>query len=107
MAYDLRITPLALADLEQAVAWYEQDGSKSVAAKWLDGITARMLSLQDMPKRCVLAPESEDTDFEVRQLSYKSHRIMFTVKNAPKPIVFVLRIYHHARRPLASDEFGR
>jgi len=107
MAFKIRASPLALADIDESVEYYTREGSPRVAAKWLDGIVATVLSLQDMPKRCALAAESDDLEFEVRQILYKSHRVVFHVDDSEKGgTVHVLRVYHQARRALTEADFS-
>jgi len=101
MGFRIRATPLALSDIDESVQYYIREGSPDVAAKWLDGIVSTVLSLREMPKRCPLASESEDLEFEVRQILYKSHRVVFHVAGSGDGgEVHVLRVYHQARRAL-------
>lgn len=96
MASKVRITPLALEDLRNCVRFYVESGSPDVAAKWLSGLHECLGSLKVMPTRCALAPENDDLEFELRQIRYKSHRVLFTVTKAGN--VVVLRIYHSASK---------
>ena len=101
MAFDLFITEPALVDIGLAADYYEGSGSRKVAERWLDGLDREIHSLANMPRSCPFAPENEDVDFELRERSYKSHRILFTIEGES---VYVLRVYHMARRLL--DEEG-
>jgi len=60
-----------------------------------------ILSLENFPNRCPLAPESEDIGREIRQFLYKRHRILFGVTG---DVVQVFRIRHTARNKLSPDE---
>ena len=62
-------------------------------------------TLHDMPLRCVIAPESEELNVELRQLVYRSHRIIFRVVTNNR-IVQVLRVYHRAREPLRLNDLS-
>lgn len=106
MAFRIRAAPLALADIDESVRYYTQEGSPDVAARWLDGIVSTVLSLRELPKRCPLAAENEDLEFEVRQILYKSHRVVFFVEGSEDGgAVHVLRVYHQARRAPTADDF--
>ncbi|MBI5706030.1 MAG: type II toxin-antitoxin system RelE/ParE family toxin [Armatimonadetes bacterium] len=107
MAFRIEITPLALADIADCVSHYAVEASPSVAKKWLQGLDLRIESLRKMPRRCSLAPERDDLEFEVRQLRFKSHRVMFLVEGDKRSgIVIILRVYHSARRPIGRTDIG-
>ena len=58
------------------------------------------------PERCAFAREREYLDEDLRQLLFKSHRIVFTVEKKKK-LVYVLYIRHASRRAVgetAEDE---
>jgi plasmid stabilization system protein ParE len=48
-----------LADAEEAFLWIQQE-SPSKADEWYNGLVDAILSLENFPNRCLLAPESED-----------------------------------------------
>jgi plasmid stabilization system protein ParE len=50
-------------------------------------------TLETMPERCALARENEYFQDELRQLLFKSHRIIFRVDRAER-IVWVLYVRH-------------
>jgi plasmid stabilization system protein ParE len=102
MPYELRISPLAEADIDESIAFYVAEGSTTVAAKWVAGLTDCMRSLREMPGRCSLAPENDDLEFELRQIRFKSHRVLFTIVE-PDTVV-VLRVYHSARQPSSLSD---
>ena len=53
----------------------------SAALKWYDTIQEKLSSLEQMPKRCPIAPESIHFDFEVRHLISGRYRILFAVQD--------------------------
>lgn len=103
MAYKVRITPLAIQDIEQATDYYLQQASPTVSSRWLDGLQVAVSGLGRYPLASSLAPENDDLDFEARQVLYQSHRVVFTVEGDE---VYVLRVNHQARRPLTSQSFS-
>jgi len=50
-----------------------------------------------MPQRCACARENDKYDEELRQLVFRSHRIIFTIKGKT---VHVMHIRHAARKEL-------
>ncbi|MBC7773368.1 MAG: type II toxin-antitoxin system RelE/ParE family toxin [Pyrinomonadaceae bacterium] len=76
-------------------------GSPDNAIRWVRGIEQAVQSLASLPERCVLAPESEVFSLEIRQLLFKSHRVLFVIKKAS---VHVIHVRHGARQSLDSSE---
>ena len=86
--------------------------SAEAAHRWQTGILAACLSLDQFPRRCRLAPDSQDFGREVRQLIYRHRRavyqILFTIFEATEDAsgsVRILRIRQGAyRKPLNGAE---
>ncbi|MDJ0615292.1 MAG: type II toxin-antitoxin system RelE/ParE family toxin [Calothrix sp. MO_192.B10] len=79
MAYQIEISPTAVADIESIFLWIKED-SPEQAYRWVRGCYEIMLTLENFPKRCSLALESQYMGIEVRQLLYKKQfYILFTV----------------------------
>jgi toxin ParE1/3/4 len=106
MAYRVEITRNAAADLEELYLWVVARAPHQ-GAKWFNGLERAVLSLDQHPKRCSVAPESIDPDHPVRVLSYgrKPHvyRIFFTVDDEDN-VVRVVHIRRGARRRPAAEE---
>ncbi len=100
MVLRVEISPSALADAEEAFLWIQQE-SPAIADEWYNGLVDAILSIENFPNRCPLAPESEDIGREIRQLLYRRHRILFSVTG---DVVQVFRIRHTARDRLSPDE---
>jgi len=100
MVLRVEISPSALADAEEAFLWIQQE-SPAIADEWYNGLVDAILSLENFPNRCPLAPESEDIGREIRQLLYRRHRILFSVTG---DVVQVFRIRHTAQDSLSSEE---
>jgi plasmid stabilization system protein ParE len=113
MTYPVEITPFAIADAEQAYLWL-RERSPETAAAWYNGLFDAIDSLEKMPYRCPLAPESEDLDIELRQLLYgkrgQQYRILYTVEideMSGEEVVRVQRIRHKAQDTLKEiQELG-
>ena len=104
MKHHVEITEPAEFDLEEAYCWIRDNHSPARAARWRQGLYAKVETLERMPERCGFAPENDWCDFELRQLLYGAYRILFTIRDAS---VFVLHIRHGARRFRSHDEVNR
>lgn len=86
---------------------YIQERSPLNAARWLQGLYDEIDSLERFPERCPYAREREYLEEALRQLVYKSHRVVFYVDKS-KSTVYVLYVRHGKRRaiaePVGSDE---
>jgi plasmid stabilization system protein ParE len=104
MAYRVEIARNAGAELEELYLWVVARAPQQ-GAKWFNGLERAVLSLDEHPKRCPVAPESIDPDHPVRVLSRKPHvyRIFFTVDD-PARRVRIVHVRRSARRPAAPDE---
>lgn len=113
MAYRVDISPPALADAESAYLWIKERAPEK-AGEWYEGLLEAVFSLENLPTRCALAPESQEFSIEIRQLLYGKrgsvYRILFGVSYDPETQENVVRIYrirHSAQRNLKDLElFG-
>ena len=98
MAYRVRLTPEAEADIEELYRW-SIARSPLRGAGWFNGMMDAIESLASRPQRCPLAPETPFFKEEIRQLLYGRgiHRILFTIKDGS---VVVLHVRHGARKRL-------
>ncbi|MBD2300029.1 type II toxin-antitoxin system RelE/ParE family toxin [Nostoc sp. FACHB-87] len=105
MEFRVDISPLALADAENAYLWIREQDS-DLADKWFDGLLDAIDSLERFPARCPVTPESEELGMEIRQLLYgKSkrfrYRILFGISETE---VNIYRIRHTAQQYLTKDD---
>lgn len=107
MAYKVILTPRALFDADAATGYIRQYAPDR-AARWFNGLTRAVLSLDEMPQRCGLAPEASKLGVELRQLLYGKHtsvyRIIFRIyeQEPGEGIVRVVAIRHGARDQLTE-----
>jgi plasmid stabilization system protein ParE len=92
-------TPDAEADILAAHDWIARE-SPDGAVLWVNGLESAIASLRRLPRRCPRAPESEAFLLEIRQLIYKSHRVLFTIEARS---VVVLHVRHAARLPARPE----
>jgi plasmid stabilization system protein ParE len=87
MAYRVEIAKNAEAELEELYRWVVARAPQQ-GAKWFNGLERVILSLDQHPERCPVAPESFDPDHPVRVLSHGRrphvYRIFFTVGHRTK-----------------------
>ena len=99
MPYRVELSSRALHDLD--ILYFEKNVEESRAASlWFNGLQAAVDSLDLLPGRCPIAPESETAGRELRQLLYgnKPHvyRIIYSIDESLK-VVSVFHIRHAAR----------
>jgi plasmid stabilization system protein ParE len=97
--YHVEITEPAEKNIREAYEWLRSQ-SQQAAAIWLDGLLEAVESLAAFPRRCGVAPESEDHEDEIRQLLYGRYRVLFLIRERK---VFILHV-RHAARYRASEE---
>jgi plasmid stabilization system protein ParE len=77
------------------------------AEKWLTGLFAAIMSLDEIPARCSVIPEARDLGFPARHLLYGKgrgvYRIIFHIREEEKH-VRVLRIWHSSRDALTLED---
>jgi plasmid stabilization system protein ParE len=97
MSYAAIFSGPALEDIDAAYMWLAQRTANAPA--WYNGLLDAILSLQDNPLRCPLAPENNEASEEVRQLLYGHrphlYRVIFSIRN---DTVWILHVRHGARR---------
>lgn len=98
-SYRVLLTPEAEAGIQSAFD-YIQNESPPAAARWLQDLYNAIVTLETLPERCSVAREQEYFDEDLRQLLFKSHRIVFRIE--PENIVRVLHVRHSKRRTLGE-----
>lgn len=100
MSYTVLITDAAAADLAEAFA-YIHERSPLNAERWIRAIYRQIHALEAFPGYG-RARESDLLGVELRQKTFKSHRIIFSVDEGKK-LVTVHHIRHGARRALGES----
>ena len=96
ITYRVLITPEAEQGVLDAFRYIDERAPIS-AERWLRKLYRRIDTLERMPRRCALAPESDYFGEELRQLIFESHRIVFRIEDAAG-IVRVLFVVHGKQR---------
>ena len=100
MSYAVIISERAKSDIREAARWIAQHSTKK-AALWHFEIEATILTLENNPFRCPLAPESEFFSEEIRHLISGKYRILYTIDDEE---VHVLYVRHSARDYVRPEE---
>lgn len=88
--YRVRLSRLALRDLDSVLEWGSGFWGAAEAGESLDGFHTHIKAhLLQMPAAHPLAPESEEFNFDIRQLIYGRYRVLYRYD---KNEVLVLRI---------------
>jgi plasmid stabilization system protein ParE len=108
MEYRVDISIPALEDAEAAFLWIRQF-NKDTAKAWYEGLLEAVFSLEQLPYRCSLAPESEILGREVRQLIYgkrnQTYKIFFEICEEEKA-VRIYRVWHSSKDWISAEEFN-
>lgn len=109
MAYRVEIAKSAEIQLEELYLWLVER-APSQGAAWFNSLEHAILSLEQHPQRCRIAPESFDPDQPVRVLNYGRsphvYRVFFTVDHDTN-IVRVVHIRRGSRqRPTPGELKG-
>lgn len=112
MTYRVDISPAALKDAEEAYLWLARRAPSSAGA-WYEGLLEAVFSLEELPTRCAIAPESDDLGMTIRHLLYgkrgRVYRILFAIgydDATEEDVVRIFRIRHSARVKLTPEELG-
>lgn len=101
MKYEVLIQPSAEAELEAAYLHLCREASQDTGAEWFDSVVDAILTLEEMPHRCPLAPESEFFEEELRHLLLKPYRVIFTIRGV---YVHIVHLRHMSQQSLKSPE---
>ena len=102
MKYEVIVTPEAQAGIGESFN-YVHERAPLNGARWLQGIYEQIDTLERHPERCACARERAYLEDDVRQLIFKSHRIVFKVDKARRT-VYVLHVRHAKRRAIGEPE---
>lgn len=103
MEYAVQVGARARRDVAQIAAWIAID-SPEESIRWLVGFWKAASSLRSFPARCRLAPESDPSAREIRQMLFGDYRILFAIDGDE---VLILNVRHGAQRSLGPDEGSR
>jgi toxin ParE1/3/4 len=106
MTYRVELTVRAAHDLSHL---FEEINAResAAAARWYNGLEKAVYTLERLPRRCPIAPESRKAKRSLRHLLYgkkpHTYRVIFEV-DEPHRAVRVLTIRHGAMDEAAPDQ---
>lgn len=98
MTYTVINSPGADLDIAAAYLHIRREAPLN-AERWLRGMLKAVHSLEKLPRRCAHVPEQEEFAIELRQLLFKSHRIIFTIEGRTVRILHVRHVARHSLGP--------
>jgi plasmid stabilization system protein ParE len=101
--YAVAVTPEAQSNIKEAFLFINARNPLN-AARWLQGLYKKIDTLEQFPERCAYARERSFLGNELRQLLFKSHRIIFLVDKL-KAIVSALYVRHGRRKTIGDPAF--
>jgi plasmid stabilization system protein ParE len=103
MVYRILLSPLARQEILETADYIQEMSDAGRAAAWKNALLKSIAVLDDMPYRCLIADESSDVGVELRELHFRTHRIIFTIDESEQTVQ-ILRVYHYARAPLQVED---
>ena len=100
--YEVIVTPEAEAGITAAFRYIHNNSPRN-ASKWLRALYSKISTLESFPGRCSIARERDYFEEELRQLVFKSHRIVFQIEEKSR-IVRVLYFVHGRQRTVGERE---
>jgi plasmid stabilization system protein ParE len=104
LVYRVKLLPGVLQDAKSYYQYIAQDSPEN-ALLWFNGLFEVIDSLENLPMRCPVAPETGLIGKEVRCLLYAQHyRILYGVE---KNTVRIYHIRHTAQQTMTQEQFLR
>lgn len=110
MAFRVEISPRAFNDLDEIARYIKRQSSFERAEEWFNGIMTALRTLEDLPRRCRVADESQALGREVRLLLYgnrnRKYKVYYSIrqKTPSTGTVQVFHVRHWARKSLTTDQ---
>jgi len=101
VTYRVIVTTQAQKDIRSEYHYIQKDSPPN-AMRWVQDVYDRIATLETMPGRCGAARENAYFDEELKQLIFKSHRLVFWIYEVKKE-VYVLFV-RHARRQTVGEK---
>ena len=102
MTYKVQLTYRARQDAKESAA-YLRERSPQAALKWMGGLKKLQDRLATFPSRFSKVPHTEVLRHDYRAALHYSHKVIFYIDDESNT-VYIVRVYHSARKPLASAE---
>jgi plasmid stabilization system protein ParE len=110
MSFTIRYTRQAQDDIIRNADWWAEKHSVPQAREWKQTIIEQIRTLQEMPERCALAPETLKCKFSLRQLLVgkgprPTYRAVYAVQETPDgPQVVIITVRSAAEDEIRSED---
>ena len=99
------VTPEAQAGIREAFLYIHERAPLN-GERWLRQLYAQIDTLEQFPERCGYARERDYLEADLRQLIFKSHRVVFQVDKISNT-VYILHVRHAKRRAVGDLAEGQ
>ena len=100
--FQIELSKEAKANIRE-VFFFIHERSPQNGETWVRGLYQRINTLKSMPDRCGLIREHKAFEDEVRELLYRSHRVIFTI-DVERLCVKILTVRHSSRDEFTDSE---
>ena len=84
MDFRVELSAQAQRDIASIHDWLQSQSAGDTGERWFVALRTAIASLKQLPSRCPIAPESQDSSTEIRQLLYgrrpNVYRILFAIE---------------------------
>ena len=93
----LRLTDVAVSDIQEQADWYEQHSDRTLARRWEHGVTVALTRIERNPRSGAKCAFSPDELQDIRRMSITGFSRHLVFYRAEKKEIRILRIVHGAR----------
>jgi plasmid stabilization system protein ParE len=110
MAFHVEISPRAFNDLDEIARYIKHRASFEQAEEWFNGMIAAIQTLEDLPRRCRVAHESQELGRQVHVLlcgkRNRQYKVYYSVRETTRSTgtVRVFHVRHWARKTPNTDQ---
>jgi plasmid stabilization system protein ParE len=103
--HHVRLTARAEFDVEAILEWFHATHAAAAGRRWFHKLNQSITTLESLPERCALAPESEELQLEIRELLVgKPRRVFRVLFQIDGQFVHILRIRRGTRDSIAKED---
>jgi plasmid stabilization system protein ParE len=94
---ELRLTDVAVSDIQEQADWYEQRSDRGLARRWENEVTAALIRIEKNPRlgaKCGFSADELQGVRRIRIAGFSRHLIFYL---AEKEEIRILRVVHGTR----------
>lgn len=105
MAFVVRMSRKALADVDVALAWMVNQRSQKEADGWYQRLLLALAILETSPDRLPVSDDSAELGVELRELTFGRRRFMYRIFfRICEQEVYIVRVRHGHQDRLGPDD---